>query len=321
MGDDNEARKFKLNSGDVYDRPLYRAVMEGSLECTKMLLECKAIVDPEHLSRAVRLGETQILLCLLYGGGRVKVNLQCLLDTVDYNQDECLKILYHDHIVDQRRFIDRAVTKGSDKCLRVLIEQNKEKWYHNFAMKKAIEKKQALCIRELVNLGVECKGEDKELVDALLKVAEKTQQVDKSRKREIMTFINAGVVGDIEKVIDFLERGMDVNVKDSGKASCIYYAAAHGHADLTKLLVQMKGILEIPAPWNPVFDEAGRGNSCALGLLLSLEADPNKITDSKTALDLSLREGWSECVRILRDYNAKTSSELGIITFEASGFL
>merc|ERR1719397_22711 len=90
-------------------------------------------------------------------------------------------------------------------------------------MKLAIENKKALCFKEFLEAGVKVEKKDLVVVDGLLKIAESWKEADELQNKDVLTFFKAAQNGEIEKVVDFLERGMDVNIKDIRGLTCIYF--------------------------------------------------------------------------------------------------
>ena len=57
-------------------------------------------------------------------------------------------------------------------------------------------------------------------------------------ENDMYKFVNACWDGNMKQVQDFITRGIDVNVKDKFKRTALYYAAARGHVEVTKVLIQ-----------------------------------------------------------------------------------
>jgi len=315
MDDNEEGRIVKVNEGGANHNPLLRATVTGSLECVQMLVNYKANVNLYGTGAvnlaAVQSGQTDILSFLIAEG--MTIRFLDLDRAVESNTHECLRILMKSFALNKlqrRKLLEKTATLGFVKSLRVLLEFIKEKKILRAAMKLAIENKKALCLKEFLKAGVKVEKKDSVVVDGLLKIAESLKETDELQNKDVITFFKAAQNGEIKKVVDFLERGMDVNIKDIRGLTCVYFSAMWSQDVVTKLLLQMKGILDFPADRNPLAFPAQHGHPRTLELLLSEGVNPNATYNGILPLDVAIRYNQWECVEILKSYKAESSLEM-----------
>jgi len=320
MDDDEKGRILSVNEGSKERIPIFKATMTGSIECVQMLLKYKADANGCNginflpLNAAATLGENDILSCLIAEGANIKFN--SLKDVVLASQDECFRTMLKTRALSKwelEELLTLTVNHGIINCLRVLLEyyqKGRDKQLRS-AFQLALKENQALCVQEFVKAGVKVKRKDSSCVDRLLKIAETIKEVDRSENKYILEFFKAAQNGDIEKVINFIERGLDVNVQDMRGITCMYFAAFWGQYEVTKLLLELKGSLEFPEQYEyPLFRAAFFGHDKVLELLLAEGSDPNRTWKGKTPLDAAIFLNQNACVEILQKFKAKKSLDI-----------
>jgi len=321
MEDDEELCIRNVNEQDKGWFPLRKATLFGSMECVQLLVKCKANVNASNrngntaLGVAAELGEKSIVSFLIAEGATV--SFECLYYATASNEAQILRLLLRTAGVSWlselqlRILLKNAIIPGFVMCLRVLLEYvGDKKPVLEWAFELAKEKNQRLCTQELVNF----KRKEGVWADGLLKIDETSQEGDQSEKKEVLEFFKAAQSGDMKKVIYFLERGVDVNVRDVRGATSIFFSACYNRVEITKLLLQLKAKLDFPElVTDPVWIAARDGSATMIELLLTEGADPNKIWNDETPLDMAYRLKRSSFIEILKKYNAKRYSDMRCI--------
>ena len=118
----------------------------------------------------------------------------------------------------------------------------------------------------------------------------------------------AGINGDVEKVISLLDSGADINARDQREWTPLLWAVSRGQIDLVKLLLDKGADVNAKGEhgWTPLMEAANRGHSDAVKLLLKKRADVNlKHEYGWTALKIAKGKGNKEIVDLLKAHGAK----------------
>jgi ankyrin repeat protein len=120
-------------------------------------------------------------------------------------------------------------------------------------------------------------------------------------------FIYAIISGDIEKVKDFIEAGIDVNKYDSSKRLPIFIASLHGYTDIVKELIKAGSDVNkgSNSEWKPIYIASANGYHDIVRILIAAGANVNIITPAIGApLHIASRRGHIYVVRELIDAKA-----------------
>jgi ankyrin repeat protein/tRNA A-37 threonylcarbamoyl transferase component Bud32 len=117
----------------------------------------------------------------------------------------------------------------------------------------------------------------------------------------------ASAAGKVDKVRSLLGSGTDVNAKDNGMETALFYAAGNGHEKVVEVLLE-KGVevdAENKEAWTALHYAAGRGQKFIVKLLLDQGADINKVdADEWGPLHFAARHGHEETVQLLLERGA-----------------
>lgn len=108
--------------------------------------------------------------------------------------------------------------------------------------------------------------------------------------------------GDIDRVREFLELGLDPNYsEDDDGWSLLHWASQEGHTDIIKLLVENGADVDAKFLRNitPLFNATGEGNLSVVTTLLQLGADVNSNGRNGTALHNAVVYGYKEIAKLL----------------------
>ena len=96
-----------------------------------------------------------------------------------------------------------------------------------------------------------------------------------TRIREVPWFQVAVCIGDLGKVKAFLERGIDINAKDTNNRTALHYAAEEGHKKIVELLLAHGADLNASTSYGRTAAELAmsRGHTEIVKLLVSKGAD------------------------------------------------
>ena len=135
---------------------------------------------------------------------------------------------------------------------------------------------------------------------------------DIEKKSNVLTesLFSAAMIGNLRKVKEAIDKGADVNAKNSAGKTLVLVAATRGHRKIVKFLIE-KGadVTSIPL-LTPVFTR----NTELIKAILDGGggADINaKMVDGMTVLYTSVERGYPEVVRVLIKNGAKTNIEEG----------
>jgi len=318
VGEELRIRKVNEEAKDGF-LPLQKAIYFWSIECMQLLVRCKANVNATNkygtnaLLLAAELGNKSIVSFLLSKGATV--NYCCIYAATHPNNHKVLEILLRHSGVSYleqwqwEALLNCTIIRGWVTCLRLLLLYIKDE---NPALEVAFdlakEKDRHACIQELDNfkrkLGMWA-NESLEIYNTSL---------GPQRKKLVFEFHSAAQHGDINKVIYFLERGIDVNIPNVTGTTAIWFSATHDHIDISKLLLQLDAHVNFSeTPRDPVFIAIEEEYSTTLDLLLSAGANPNISEGGQTPLDLAYEKNQILSVKLLKKYSAKTYLEMRCI--------
>ncbi len=118
---------------------------------------------------------------------------------------------------------------------------------------------------------------------------------------------NAATTNDVETVKVLLNKGVNINAKDTHGATALIKAASRGYADMTRLLLDKGAEINVKANdgWTALMGAAGGGETNTVKLLLDKGVDINaKDTNGMTALLFAAAKGQIDTVRLLLDKGA-----------------
>src|ERR1035437_9103176 len=118
---------------------------------------------------------------------------------------------------------------------------------------------------------------------------------------------NAATTNDVETVKVLLNKGVNINAKDTNGATALIKAASRGYADMTRLLLDKGAEINVKADygWTALIGAAGGGYADMTRLLLDKGADINaKADEGITALMIAAVKGHADTVNLLLDKGA-----------------
>jgi ankyrin repeat protein/formylglycine-generating enzyme required for sulfatase activity len=123
---------------------------------------------------------------------------------------------------------------------------------------------------------------------------------------------NAATTNDVETVKVLLNKGVNINAKDTNGATALIKAASRGYADMTRLLLDKGAEINVKADdgWTALMGAAGGGSADITKLLLDNGADINaKADDGITALMIAAGKGHADTVNLLLDKGAEINAK------------
>jgi ankyrin repeat protein len=150
---------------------------------------------------------------------------------------------------------------------------------------------------------------------AFANAAERLEQVD--------ALIIAAGKGDLNKIIQLLNQGVDINSQEGNDTSALISAAQEGRFEAVQLLLEQGADVNSSniSSNTALISAAGRGDLETVKLLLSYRADLNpKNFLGNTALITASEEGHMEIVNLLLDYGAdiRTVNKKGFSAFASA---
>ena len=110
--------------------------------------------------------------------------------------------------------------------------------------------------------------------------------------------------GNLEKVLDLLRRGANVNAKDKNGWTALIHASFKGHLEVARILLNHEGVdvnIKSQRGWTALIWASSQGHVEVVRALLNHNGDDVNATDNKgvTALILASEYGHPEVVRAL----------------------
>jgi len=125
-------------------------------------------------------------------------------------------------------------------------------------------------------------------------------------------FHDAASVGDLERVRELLEEGIDPNARDAHGETPLHKAASEGHVHVARLLLEhgANPNARDEVGWTPLHWAAYKGHVDVVKLLLKHGADPNAQSNSgETPLHIAAYNGHVEVVKLLLEYKADPNAK------------
>ena len=120
-------------------------------------------------------------------------------------------------------------------------------------------------------------------------------------------FIHVIISGDIERVKQFINSGIDVNEYDSSRRLPIFIASLYGHTEIVKELIRAGADVNkgTNSEWKPIYIASANGYHDTVRTLTAAGADVNIITPNIGApIHIASRRGHIYVVRALIDAKA-----------------
>ncbi|NOY38288.1 MAG: ankyrin repeat domain-containing protein [Chlorobi bacterium] len=134
---------------------------------------------------------------------------------------------------------------------------------------------------------------------------------ERNDPQQIQSYLYAAYRGDADKVLSFLDQGMDINQVNRNGQSALMMAAYNGHLDLVRLCLKKgAGINDRDAGGRtPLMYAASGPFTATVKYLLNHGADPNTVDQDEkwTALMYAAAEGHLDVVRLLLKRGAVAS--------------
>ncbi|KAI9995248.1 hypothetical protein PInf_012299 [Phytophthora infestans] len=110
--------------------------------------------------------------------------------------------------------------------------------------------------------------------------------------------------GDVTKLHNLLESGVNLDVKDEDERTPLHWACATGRLDVAEFLLERAKTtvnVQDDAGWTPLMSAASAGHGDIVGLLLSKGADAN-LPNENGQIPLHYYRGRQEIAELLLDY-------------------
>ncbi|KAG3121564.1 hypothetical protein PI124_g312 [Phytophthora idaei] len=110
--------------------------------------------------------------------------------------------------------------------------------------------------------------------------------------------------GDVGKLQELLDNGVNLDVKDEDERTPLHWACATGRLDVAEFLLERgKAAVNVQddAGWTPLMSAASTGHGDIVGLLLSKGADAN-LPNENGQIPLHYHRGRQEIAELLLDY-------------------
>jgi ankyrin repeat protein len=121
-----------------------------------------------------------------------------------------------------------------------------------------------------------------------------------------MNIFDAAINGDIGRVRELLDRGVDPNIIDDHGITALIFASQKGHTEIVRLLLENNADINITDyfSWTALIYASSGGYTEIVGLLLENGADPNIRKNGQPSLPWASRRGHTDIVRMLLDHGA-----------------
>lgn len=124
--------------------------------------------------------------------------------------------------------------------------------------------------------------------------------------------VKAAKNGDVEELKDLIEKGADVNAKNTKGETALIAAAERGHLNIVDILFEKDADINAKnnKGWTALWMVASRGHSFIVRALLERGADVNakENTGGNTALHMAALAGHTEIVKLLLKNNADVNA-------------
>eukprot|EP01130_Rhizamoeba_saxonica_P004251 TRINITY_DN1743_c0_g1_i5.p1 TRINITY_DN1743_c0_g1~~TRINITY_DN1743_c0_g1_i5.p1 ORF type:complete len:136 (-),score=18.03 TRINITY_DN1743_c0_g1_i5:39-446(-) len=119
----------------------------------------------------------------------------------------------------------------------------------------------------------------------------------------LLTCRGAAISGDIRKMESLLNKGADVNGKDSSGYTALHYAARSGNVDICKLLLRNRAsanVSTLAGGVTPLHRAAYMGRTQVVQMLIDSGANVNLVdNDGNTALHKAVLKDQAQVVELL----------------------
>jgi uncharacterized protein len=124
-----------------------------------------------------------------------------------------------------------------------------------------------------------------------------------------MDLIEAAKQGDMTALSGAFKKGTDINLQDNDMVTALMHASALGHIDIVKFLIEKGADINAKnswAGWNALIYSSMNGKTETVKYLIEKGADVNtKDNEGKTALMYASARGHMETVSILKTVQTK----------------
>jgi cytohesin len=321
--------------------PLHIAVPNGHNEVVKTLIQSKADINkaeingwtPLHI--AAENGHNEVVKTLIQSNADINqanINGWTPLNTAALNgHNEVVKTLIQSNAdINQANIngwtpLNTAALNGHNEVVKTLIQSNADinkaeingwtplhiaaQYGHNEVVKTLIQSNADINKPNKDGwtlLGLARKNNAEDVTKLIL---EKYNDIDKVDSNGMTDLTLAACSGDVNKVVELIKSGADVNFihKDSG-ASPLHFAALNGHNEVVKTLIQSNADINKAENdgWNPLHTAAHEGYDKVVKTLIQSNADINKAqNDGWTPVLIAAEKGHHEVVKILKAAGAK----------------
>ncbi len=305
-----------------YDKMLLSAAESGSLDDIKKALENGADVNTKEtdfkqtaLHKASSAGHVEIVEYLLKNGAD-----PLLLDGVDMTP---LHLAARDGRTRTVRFLLDNMKEVPERILNDVIHVAHMSVYGNPDIQQMLEDYRVKSVKPSTSGSQEV---DKELLDAAhdgdLEAAKKALadggNVEIVDGRGMKPIHWAALRGHKEIVDALLEKGADVNGRNSAEWTPLMHASLEGHLDIAKLLIEHGAEVNAKTyvSGTALMFASGKGHESIVRLLLSAGADPRiqiegtDDEDGMTAIDYAFRAGEIGITNLLLDARDKLDGDV-----------
>lgn len=189
------------------------------------------------------------------------------------------------------------------------------KWWHLFSNKSKYGKEAKTKLKtpysdySIITASIDGKTE------AVKQFIEKGINLDLRDSDDCTPLMRASIKGHTEIVKLLLDKGASIDLISNDEATALLYASANGHKEVVKLLIDNGALVDVQSKGGltPIMQALLLGHNEIVKLLLQKGANANlQASEGQSALMFAAEKGQIETMNILFDYGAKVDLQMNL---------